>query len=228
MDCNLQTITTWNGLSGKKWGLTNENKKRTIRIINPGIVVIPILVLLHLIQTGAIDTISKKTSVKTNKIRENPGYWYKYGKFSILVTGVILALFFIPVVNAQAPTAAFSGTPTTGTAPLAVTFTDQFDRQPHRLGLVFRRRNYSAPWTELTSNVPGGWNGSSTPAWRSRMATLFSWEVMPKTLFFGDDTNDVWRSTDGGATWTEMNVTSPGWRRGLITAPWHCRTVISS
>ena len=114
MDCNLQTTTTWNGLSGKKWGLTNENKKRTIRIINPGIVVIPILVLLHLIQTGAIDTISKKTSVKTNKIRENPSYWYKYGKFSILVTGVILALFFIPVVNAQAPTAAFSGTPTTG------------------------------------------------------------------------------------------------------------------
>jgi hypothetical protein len=80
-----------------------EIKKRTLRIINPRIVVIPILSILHLILIGAIDTIAKKTSVKSTPIHENHGYGHRFEKFSIFVTVIVLSLFLIPLVSAQTP-----------------------------------------------------------------------------------------------------------------------------
>jgi len=45
------------------------------------------------------------------------------------------------LASAQTPAAAFSGTPTTGQAPLTVKFTDQSTGSPHWLGMVFQRRD---------------------------------------------------------------------------------------
>ena len=54
-----------------------------------------------------------------------------------------------------APTAGFTGTPTSGIAPLDVTFTDQSTGSPSGWAWYFGDENYSAPWTNLTSNA--GW-----------------------------------------------------------------------
>ena len=194
----------------KSGAFMNEIKKRKLWEINRRVVVIPILLFLHLIPTSVICSISNKTRVKTTKIHENHGHWHKYRKFSLLITGVTLTLFLIPIVSAQAPTAAFSGTPTTGQAPLTVAFTDQSTGSPTGWAWFFGDENYTGPWTEV--NASAGW-----------MARIhFSSVAMPdgSLVIMGgtsggpaqtlDFLNDTWRSTDNGATWTEQTA-SAGW-----------------
>jgi PKD repeat protein len=104
------------------------------------------------------------------------------------------------------PVAAFSGIPTSGTAPLTVQFTDESTNTPTGWAWFFGDENFTAPWALM--NASAGWSG------RSRYSSV----VMPDgsiVLMGGSHKNDTWRSTDGGATWIMMNK-SAGWlaRRG--------------
>ena len=108
-------------------------------------------------------------------------------------------------VTTPPPVAAFSGTPTSGTAPLAVQFTDASTNSPTGWAWFFGDETYTQPWTQQTAGA--GW------AKRSGHSSV----VMPDSsivLMGGYDgssfKNDTWRSTDNGATWTQLNVSS-GW-----------------
>ncbi len=101
------------------------------------------------------------------------------------------------------PVASFSGSPRTGLAPLSVLFTDNSTGSPIGWAWFFGDENFTAPWTQL---IPSA-------GWSARYA--HSSAVLPDgsiVLMGGLDgsgfKNDVWRSTDNGATWTQMNVSA--------------------
>ena len=123
----------------------------------------------------------------------------------------LLFLVFILLfgcAGAQVPAAAFVGTPAIGILPLNVTFTDQSAGSPAGWAGYFGEESLSSPWTEV--NHSAGWFA------RDHYASV----VLPdgNIVIMGGDAynavppqvNDTWRSTDGGATWTEMNASS-GW-----------------
>ena len=103
-----------------------------------------------------------------------------------------------------APVAAFSGTPRTGIAPFVVHFTDNSKGSPIGWAWYFGDETYTGPWTQMSEN-----------AWFQR--TDHASVVMPEgsIVMMGgmgwtesdtDRVNDVWRSTDNGATWKLMNL----------------------
>ena len=131
---------------------------------------------------------------------------------------ILLLLVVVQGVQAAGITANFSANRTTGTAPLTVKFTDKSTGSPTGRAWYFGDEKYSSSWTELTTNA--GWlyrfQHASVALPDGNIVLMGGYA---QNAVFGDDTNDVWRSTDGGATWTEVNVSSPGWReRSLHSA----------
>ncbi|MFA4875794.1 MAG: kelch repeat-containing protein [Methanoregula sp.] len=109
--------------------------------------------------------------------------------------------------------AAFHGTPTSGVLPLTVQFTDDSTGGPTGWAWFFGDETYTQPWTQQTTAA----------AWSAR--SVLSSVVMPDgsiVLMGGQSNNgkmnDVWRSTDNGATWTQMTA----------SAGWSARSVLSS
>ena len=110
-------------------------------------------------------------------------------------------------VTPPPPEADFSGTPTSGTAPLTVAFTDESTGAPTGWAWFFGDETYDQAWTQLPD---AGWSERSYPV----AVTMPNGNVVlmggfPSTggLTTG---NDVWRSADNGATWTRVNA-SAGW-----------------
>ena len=121
----------------------------------------------------------------------------------------ITLLLLVGTASAAAPDAAFSGIPTSGTAPLTVAFTDASTGGPTGWAWFFGDETYDEPWTNQTA-TPGADAG-----WSARqMHTSVAMPDGSIVLMGGEDEsgrlNDTWRSTDGGATWTEVNA-SAGW-----------------
>ncbi|MEN6343074.1 MAG: PQQ-binding-like beta-propeller repeat protein, partial [Methanospirillum sp.] len=104
-----------------------------------------------------------------------------------------------------APTAAFSANVTNGTAPLDVGFTDGSSGSPTGFAWYFGDENLTAPWTQQTASA--GW--SARYAHDSVALPDGSIVLMGGQAAAGKQ-NDVWRSTDNGATWTQMTA-SAGW-----------------
>jgi hypothetical protein len=104
-----------------------------------------------------------------------------------------------------APVAEFSGTPTSGSAPLAVTFTDESTGSPAGWAWFFGDENFTEAWTQV--NAGAGWAG------RRGHSSV----VLPDgsiVLMGGHDQNiifknDTWQSTDNGTTWTQL--ADAGW-----------------
>jgi PKD repeat protein len=101
----------------------------------------------------------------------------------------------------------FSATNTNGPAPLTVTFADNSLNN-----LVGARA-----WFFGDEDYSGGWS-SSVASWSDRAGHCTV--VLPNGSIVltggsstGTDWNDVWRSADGGSTWTQV----------LANAPWHER-----
>jgi PKD repeat protein len=126
-------------------------------------------------------------------------------RYFLVLLGLII---LFGCASAQVPTAAFSGTPTSGTVPLTVTFTDTSTGTPAGWAWFFGDENYTAPWTEV--NASAGWFARDhhtsvvLPDGNIVIMGGNEYNAIPPQV------NDTWRSTDGGATWTEMNASS-GW-----------------
>jgi len=98
-----------------------------------------------------------------------------------------------------APAAAFSGTPTRGLPSLDVQFTDESSGAPTGWAWYFGDEPFDNPWT---STPLSEW----TPRLEHSSVTLPDGSI----VLMGGATyrNDVWRSTDGGTTWTEMTASA--------------------
>jgi len=104
-----------------------------------------------------------------------------------------------------APTADFTANVTSGAAPLAVAFSDTSTGDPTGWAWFFGDETYTEPWSELTAHA--GWSGRDSPAVVAMPdGSIVLMGGYDGTLF----KNDVWQSTDNGATWTQMNA-SAGW-----------------
>ncbi|MCK9593324.1 MAG: PKD domain-containing protein, partial [Methanoregula sp.] len=115
-------------------------------------------------------------------------------RFGIFIVGLVTLFGF---ASALPPTAAFNGTPLSGTAPLTVSFTDQSTGSPTGWAWYFGDESYSQAWTQVTANA--GWS----ERYGHTSVTMPDGSIV---LMGGNYLNDVWRSTDDGATWTQMTA----------------------
>ncbi len=122
------------------------------------------------------------------------------GQSSLLRAGYI-------TVNAPqiVPVADFTGTPTSGRAPLTVSFTDLSSNNPIGWAWYFGDENYTEPWTQV--NASAGWSARLS---HSSVVMPNGGIVLMGGLIGNVYKNDVWRSTDNGATWTQVNANA-GW-----------------
>jgi PKD repeat protein len=121
------------------------------------------------------------------------------------IKGLLIAVFVLILAcnnpsTASVPVAQFSGTPIIGLAPLSVQFNDTSSNTPTGWAWYFGDETYTEPWTLINSSA--GWSG------RIEHTSV----VMPdgSIVLMGGNSNDVWRSTDYGATWSLVNA-SAGW-----------------
>ena len=108
------------------------------------------------------------------------------------------------------PSAEFSGSPTSGTAPLEVQYSDESSGFPNTWAWYFGDEDYSVEWNEMTGAA--GWsvrNGHTCEALPDGTLVLMGgWNG--STAF-----NDVWRSTDKGENWTQVSVIGSIWSKRL-------------
>ena len=123
----------------------------------------------------------------------------------ILSCTTLVVFLLICTVSAAAPTAAFSGTPTSGSAPLAVQFTDQSNSSPTGWAWFFGDETYEGPWTPV--NNSSGWTART---YHATVALPDGSIVLMGGQAGGDWLNDTWRSVDDGVTWELVNASS-GW-----------------
>jgi hypothetical protein len=122
---------------------------------------------------------------------------------------IVLCIFLLMVLvlGVQAgvpPVASFTGSPTSGTAPLTVQFTDVSTGSPIGWAWFFGDETYTAPWTQMTANA--GWS----PRYKPSSVAMPDGSIVLMGGLTGTDKNDVWRSTDNGVTWTQL-TSSAGW-----------------
>lgn len=123
--------------------------------------------------------------------------------------GCYFAISFDNVVMNQeifAPIVEFSGTPTIGSKPLTVNFTDYSTNVPSGWAWYFGDEAYNGSWVRQTASA--GWSSRIEP----RLVTLKNGSLL---LFGGSnyDTgplNDTWISSNLGASWTQQGGV-PGW-----------------
>jgi hypothetical protein len=119
--------------------------------------------------------------------------FYRYGLFLL---GLVM---LFSIASAQIPAAAFNGKPTSGLVPLNVKFTDQSTGSPSGWAWYFGDGSYTAPWTQI--NASSGW---WTRIYHSSVALPDGSIVLmggaAANDLLGYYMNDVWRSTDDGAT----------------------------
>jgi PKD repeat protein len=101
------------------------------------------------------------------------------------------------------PTAAFSGSPTSGTSPMSVNFVDQSTGSPTGWSWYFGDEAYTTPWTWQASN-PWGDEGSTVAA-----VSLPNGNIVAMAEN-GDVKNKVWMSTNMGKNWT-VQTDNAGW-----------------
>ena len=134
---------------------------------------------------------------------------------AVLFFLIIVSLAVIPSVTgwgSGAPVVSFTGNPVSGSAPLPVAFMDSSSGSPTGWTWFFGDENFTEPWTQMTAGA--GWGPRDS---HSTVALLDGSIVL--TGGYGSGIgyrNDVWRSTDKGATWTQMTP-GAGWSARL----WH-------
>ena len=121
----------------------------------------------------------------------------------------LLLMMGVPCITAAAPLAPvanFTANLTSGAVPLPVSFTDASSDNPTGWAWFFGDENFTEPWTLV--NAGAGW---SERQGHTSVAMPDGSIVLMGGGNGGSGTrNDVWRSTDNGTTWTQMNA-SAGW-----------------
>jgi len=124
-----------------------------------------------------------------------------FAGFYVLLTLFTVAGMLLPELTTAQD---FSGTPTTGTAPLEVQFTDESADDPTGWAWYFGDEDWtSKTWSEVNSGA----------LWVARH--YHASVVLPDgsiILMGGSGSslrNDIWRSVDQGATWTEVTNSVP-------------------
>jgi len=130
----------------------------------------------------------------------------KANRFMWVTTAVLIVFLCIAGVTA-APVAAFSGKPTSGPPSLTVTFKDASTGSPSGWAWFFGDETYKAPWTQV--NLSGGWTerGEHSSVAMPDGSIVLTGGVI-RYYYLGK--NDVWRSVNNGATWTQMTA-GAGW-----------------
>ncbi|OPX65383.1 MULTISPECIES: kelch repeat-containing protein [unclassified Methanoregula] len=131
--------------------------------------------------------------------------WKFFWKKIRLIAVCFLLLSAVQAASAEKPSADFSGSPITGLPPLSVNFKDASSGSPAGYAWFFGDESYAGSWTRMTASAQ----------WTKRLRPAVAVTPDGTIVLMGghDDTgnrNDVWRSTDKGATWTLANA-SPGW-----------------
>jgi len=116
----------------------------------------------------------------------------------VVIALIVFSGTVIPCASA-APVANFTATPTSGIAPLPVSFTDTSTGSPTGWAWFFGDENYTQAWTQM--NASAGWTGRQS---QTSVKMPDGSIVLMGGLDTADLVNDVWRSTDNGATWTQQ------------------------
>lgn len=130
----------------------------------------------------------------------------KFSRICFLLSGLLL---IFGLASAQAPSAGFTCTPT-GAGSLTISCTDQSTGNPTGWAWFFGDETYSQAWTPQTAGA--GWparqmhSSVSTP---NGSIVLMAGYAGTSSVYLFDNKNDVWRSVDSGATWTEINPNAP-------------------
>jgi PKD repeat protein len=123
-------------------------------------------------------------------------------------TGPTCTITMDDIAPATPPVAAFTATsPTFGEAPIMVSFSDSSTNSPTSRAWFFGDETYSGAWTQLPIDpLPGHWfserGGHSTVVMPDGSIVLMG------GIANGNSLNDVWRSTDNGATWTRQTASA--------------------
>lgn len=127
---------------------------------------------------------------------------FKIGFFLIIV------LFSLSIIPSIVSGADFIADPTSGVAPLTVTFTDTSTGSPTDWAWYFGDENFTDAWTQMTENAEWSerWLHSSVGMRDGSIVLMGGYD----DLWPYNYKNDTWRSTDTGATWTLVNG-SAGW-----------------
>ena len=129
----------------------------------------------------------------------------KAGSLMLVMAGLLIFCLCISGVSAVAPVASFSGTPTLGTVPLTVAFSDDSTGSPTGWSWFFGDEEFTEEWTQ--ENASAGWTARQQ---HTSLAMPDGSIVLMGGLSGGSPKNDVWRSTDNGATWKQVTA-SAGW-----------------
>ena len=109
---------------------------------------------------------------------------------------------YITVTGLPVPIANFTANVTTGMAPLPVSFTDLSSNSPTGWAWYFGDENWMAPWTEVNASAWPARYGHSSVAMPDGSIILMG------GCYDNVDKNDVWRSIDNGATWTQQTASA--------------------
>jgi PKD repeat protein len=170
--------------------------------INPST---PINVLLGGNQTFTI-TANASYMIDTILVNDNQQEVVNYYVMNITVTNVTSNSTISATFKPAIPLANFTATPTSGIIPLTVQFTDTSTNNPTSWVWFFGDEYVTAPWTQV--NASPGWSarfGHTSVAMSDGSIVLMGGYVGG-----GNYKNDVWRSTDNGTTWAQVNA-SAGW-----------------
>jgi hypothetical protein len=168
------------------------------------------------------DAYAKETELFANLKIRNPLYLASLSLVVALLSGAAPLNHSSPVVLAQfsddvfapstafgytnlavAPTANFSADPTSSPPTLQMQFTDESVGNPTGWAWYFGDEVYDEPWMPMTMGAE----------WKERYdhtsVTLPDGSIVLMGGYGGSRMNDVWRSTDQGATWMQMTAAAP-------------------
>ena len=141
----------------------------------------------------------------------NPLLWCTMNKTFLQILFLICSLTIcMPLVMAAAD---FSGTPTSGLVPLTVQFTDSSTNSPTSWAWLFGDENYTASWTQ--QNASAGWSQRNSHTSiilpDDSLLIMGGYDTYDFDNMIYNCNNNVWRSSDNGTSWAEVNA-SAGWQ----------------